>query len=226
MHQLRAVCFDLDDTLFDHRGAARTGVRRFLGDLGVDVDEAVLAEWFRAEDEQYERWRTGEIDFAEQRRERLRIVLPPLGVALPADEAGLDALFDDYLAAYRDAWCVFPDVAPLLRSLRERGYRIGLLTNGSEAQQLDKLARTGLDEAFDAVCVSERIGVQKPDPRAFTILAERLGVDPAACLFVGDDPERDVAGARRAGMRAVLVDRADPEAVDLSTVVETALSAD
>ncbi len=40
-----AVCFDLDDTLFDHRGAARAGARRFLGDLGVDVDEAVLAEW-------------------------------------------------------------------------------------------------------------------------------------------------------------------------------------
>ncbi|MFS0731602.1 HAD family hydrolase [Curtobacterium sp. 1P10AnD] len=118
---VRAVCFDLDDTLFDHRQAGRTGVRRFLVDLGVDVDEAVLAEWFRAEDEQYERWRTGEIDFPEQRRERLRLVLPPLGVALPADGAALDALFGEYLAAYRGAWRVFPDVLPLLRSLRGRG---------------------------------------------------------------------------------------------------------
>ncbi len=225
MHQLRAVCFDLDDTLFDHRGAARTGVRRFLGDLGVDVDEAVLAEWFRAEDEQYERWRTGEIDFAEAAAGTAPHRPPAPRRRAAGDEAGLDALFDDYLAAYRDAWCVFPDVAPLLRSLRERGYRIGLLTNGSEAQQLDKLARTGLDEAFDAVCVSERIGVQKPDPRAFTLLAERLGVDPQACVFVGDDPEKDVQGARRAAMHAVLVDRADPGAPDLATVVETALDA-
>ncbi|MFS0731601.1 HAD family hydrolase [Curtobacterium sp. 1P10AnD] len=100
------------------------------------------------------------------------------------------------------------------------------MTNGAESQQLDKLARTGLDAAFDAVCISEQIGVQKPDPRAFTILAARLGVDPEACLFVGDDPERDVAGARRSGMCAVLVDRSDPVAADLSTVVETALRAD
>lgn len=218
-----AVCFDLDDTLFDHRGAGRAGVRRFLGDLGVDVDEAVLAEWSRAEDEQYERWRSGAISFPEQRRERLRIVLPPLGVTLPADDAGLDGVFDDYLAAYRDAWRVFPDVLPLLRTLRERGYRIGLLTNGSEAQQLDKLTATGLADAFDAVCVSERIGVQKPDARAFTLLAERLGVEPGACLFIGDDPEKDLRGARRAGMHAVLVDRADPDAADLVTLVRTAL---
>ncbi|MEK6310451.1 MAG: HAD family hydrolase [Curtobacterium sp.] len=221
-----AVCFDLDDTLFDHRGAARTGARRFLGDLGVDVDEAVLAEWSRAEDVQYERWRTGEIDFPEQRRERLRTVLPPLGIAVPTDDAGLDALFGAYLAAYREAWRVFPDVLPLLRSLRDRGYRLGLQTNGSEAQQLDKLTVTGLTDAFDTVCVSERIGVQKPDPRAFALLSEQLGVEPKACLFVGDDPEKDVRGARRAGMRALLVDRADPGAPDLQTLVRTALGAD
>jgi putative hydrolase of the HAD superfamily len=221
-----AVCFDLDDTLFDHRGAARTGVRRFLGDLGVDVDEAVLAEWSRAEDVQYERWRSGAITFQEQRRERLRTVLPPLGIAAPTDEAGLDALFGSYLAAYREAWRVFPDVLPLLRSLRDRGYRLGLLTNGSEVQQLDKLTVTGLTDAFDAVCVSERIGVQKPDPRAFTLLSEQLGVEPKACLFVGDDPERDVAGAQRAGMRTVLVDRVEPGAADLVASVEAALVAD
>lgn len=226
MRATRAVCFDLDDTLLDHRGAARAGVRQFLGDLGVEVTDSVLGAWFRAEDTQYERWRSGAISFPEQRRERLRIVLPPLGVTLPADDAGLDALFDDYLAGYRHAWRVFPDVVPLLRTLRERGYRIGLLTNSSEAQQLEKLARTGLDAAFDAVCISEQIGVQKPDPRAFTLLAERLGVDPQACVFVGDDPEKDVQGARRAGMRAVLVDRADHTVPDLTTLVETALSAD
>lgn len=222
---VRAVGFDLDDTLFDHRGAAVVGVRRFLGLRGIDVTDAVLAAWFRAEDEQYERWRSGEIGFPEQRRERLRAVLPPLGVEVPTSDTGLDALFDDYLAAYRDAWRVFPDVVPLLRSLRERGYRIGLLTNGSEAQQHEKLERTGLEGAFDAVCVSERIGVQKPGQRAFTVLAERLGVDPGACLFVGDDPERDIAGARRAGMRAVRIDRSSDAAPALDDLVDAALTA-
>jgi putative hydrolase of the HAD superfamily len=207
----RAICFDLDGTLFDHHGSARVGVTRFLQGFGVEVTEAAIGAWFTAEDEQFERWRSGAISFREQRRARLRTVLPHLGIEVPGDEAGLDAVFKDYLRAYREAWRLFPESLPLLHELRASGHRLGLLTNGTESQQLDKLARTGLADAFDVVCVSERIGFQKPDVRAFHTLAGQLGVDPTDCLFVGDDPERDVAGARAAGMRAVLVDHAQPE---------------
>lgn len=202
---LRAVGFDLDGTLFDHRGSGRAGAAAFLGGLGLEVTESALDAWFAAEDEQFERWRSGEISFQEQRRERLRTVLPQVGVDVPGDDVGLDALFEDYLRAYRASWRAFPGALPLLRELRSRGVRLGVLTNGTEEQQRDKLARTGLDGAFDVVCTSERIGFQKPDERAFLALADALGVDPAACLFVGDDPAHDIAGARAAGMRALLV---------------------
>lgn len=219
----RAICFDLDGTLFDHRGSARVGVTRFLQGFGVEVTEAAIGAWFTAEDEQFERWRSGVIGFQDQRRARLRTVLPQLGVAVPGDDTGLDAVFDDYLRAYREAWRLFPETLPLLHELRDLGHRLGLLTNGTETQQLDKLARTGLADAFDVVCISERIGFQKPDVRAFHALAAQLDVDPADCLFVGDDPERDVTGARAAGMRAVLVDHAQPEAPGLRALVLSAL---
>ncbi|NQX22779.1 HAD family hydrolase [Curtobacterium sp. VKM Ac-2852] len=219
----RAICFDLDGTLFDHRGSARVGVTRFLQGLGVEVTEAAIGAWFTAEDEQFERWRSGVIGFQDQRRARLRTVLPQLGVAVPGNDAGLDAVFDDYLRAYREAWRLFPESLALLHELRDLGHCLGLLTNGTETQQLDKLARTGLADAFDVVCISERIGFQKPDVRAFHALTAQLDVDPADCLFVGDDPERDVAGARAAGMRAVLVDHAQPEAPGLRALVLSAL---
>ena len=219
----RAIGFDLDGTLFDHHGSARAGVTRFLQGFGVEATEAVLRDWFTAEDEQFERWRSGAISFQEQRRARLRTVLPPLGVVVPEDDAGLDAVFDDYSGAYRDAWRLFPESLPLLHELREHGHRLGLLTNGTETQQRDKLARTGLADAFDVVCTSERIGFQKPDVRAFGTLARELGVDPADCLFVGDDPERDVVGARAAGMRAVLVDHGQPERPGIRELVLSAL---
>lgn len=224
MTALRAVCFDLDGTLFDHRGSARDGVTAFLRRLGVPATETALAAWSAAEEEQFERWRAGRTTFAEQRRQRLRTVLPPLGSRPPEDDEGLDALFDDYLHAYRAAWRLFPGTRSLLRDLRAQGYRLGLLTNGTEEQQLDKLARTGLDGAFDAVCVSERIGFQKPDVRAFRTLADAVGVDPAECLFVGDHPEHDVAGARAAGMRAVLADRPGGGGTDLASTVRTAIA--
>lgn len=224
----RAVCFDLDGTLFDHRGAARAGATRFLEDLGLAATESTLAAWSAAEAEQFERWRSGQISFQEQRRARLRAVLGPLGIRLPRDDDGLDRLFAGYLRSYRASWRAFPGSVSLLRGLRADGYRLGLLTNGIEEQQLDKLARTGLDGAFDVVCTSERIGFQKPDERAFRTLAEELDVDTADCLFVGDDLVHDIAGARAVGMRAVLVDESPPGAQgasDLRTVVLAALDA-
>lgn len=226
METLRAVCFDLDGTLFDHRGSARAGASRFLEGIGLAVTESAFDAWFAAEDEQFERWRSGRISFQEQRRQRLRTVLPPLGYDLPPEDVALDALFDDYLRAYRASWRTFPGVVALLDELRASGYRLGLLTNGSEEQQLEKLAATGLDDAFDVICISERIRFQKPDERAFLTLATALRVEPSACLFVGDDPVRDIAGARSAGMRALLVDNEAQGAVNVRTLVLEAVTAE
>ncbi len=92
MTAVRAVRFDLDGTLFDHRGAARAGAAAFLEGLGVTATESALAAWSAAEDVQFERWRSGRISFRDQRRERLRVVLPPLGLAVPDEDAALDAL--------------------------------------------------------------------------------------------------------------------------------------
>ncbi|CAD5990003.1 HAD family hydrolase [Agreia sp. COWG] len=128
-------------------------------------------------------------------------------MALPAQASGLDDLFDFYLRGYRSAWRPFPDSVELVRQVRASGFRVGLLTNGSEAQQLDKLKETGLLDWFDAVCISEKLGVQKPDPAAFHALAAGLGIDAAECLFVGDNLEHDIGGARGVGMTAVHVDR-------------------
>ncbi|PZF11310.1 HAD family hydrolase [Curtobacterium sp. MCLR17_034] len=225
MGVLRAVCFDLDGTLFDHRGSARAGATRFLESLGIAATESALESWFAAEDAQFERWRSGQISFQEQRRERLRTALPSLGCQPPSDEIGLDSLFDGYLASYRASWRVFPGSVSLLRELRGRGYRLGLLTNGTEEQQLDKLTYTGLDGAFDAVCVSERIGLQKPDERAFLTVAHELGVDASDCLFVGDSAAHDIAGARTAGMHGLLVNHSAEEAVGIKTAVLACITA-
>lgn len=205
---VRAVAFDLDGTLFDHAGASARAVDDFLHGIGVEGTDALRAAWAEAEGRHFERWRRGEVDFAEQRRARLVEVLPLAEVRPPRDPHELDALFDRYLAAYRAAWRPLPGSTALLREVRDLGMVIGVLTNGTEEQQRDKLAVTGLADLVDVVCTSERIGVAKPDRRAFERVADELGVPTAACLMIGDDPERDVAGARAAGMRAVLVDPA------------------
>jgi putative hydrolase of the HAD superfamily len=220
---VKAIGFDLDGTLFDHRGSAATGVDEFFLQFGIASSDAGRRLWFAAEEAEFERWRAGEVSFQEQRRNRLRRALPGLGLSAPEHPAELDGMFEDYLRAYRAAWTAFPDSASVLAALRQRGFRLGVLTNGNHEQQLEKLTAVGLLDLVDVVCTSELIGFQKPDPRAFQTLAASLDAEPADCLFIGDNPEHDVAGARAAGMRAGLVDRYSAAAPGLRAVVESGL---
>ena len=226
MGKLLAVGFDLDATLFDHRSSARIGLDWFLSGLGTESTEDLRTAWFAAESEQFERWRVGQIDFQEQRRERLRIFLPLIGMSTPSNVDHLDDLFSEYLHFYREAWRPFADSAEVLRVLRESGYRIGLLTNGNQKQQVDKLTVIGLLGAFDVVCTSEQIGAQKPAPSVFVEFAKRLEVLPSACLFVGDNVEQDIAGARAAGMQALLINRYGDQAEGIASTVQAELALD
>ncbi|WP_206447640.1 HAD-IA family hydrolase [Agrococcus sp. KRD186] len=219
----QAVGFDLDGTLFDHRGSAAIAVRQFTIDLGREPTDRLVAVWFDIEAEHFEHWRTGSISFGEQRRRRLRAFLHLLAAEQPSDVGHADALFEQYLAHYRRSWRAFPDAAPTLAALRARGVRIGVLTNGNHAQQLDKLETIGLAPLIDAVCTSEEIGVTKPDPRAFKILASRLGSTPANMAFVGDNLDQDIAGARAAGMCAGLVQHDSKTPVKLDAALRAAL---
>lgn len=220
--EIRAVGFDLDGTLFDHRGSATAGVNAFLRSLDVDPSDEVRELWFAAEEEEFERWRAGHISFQEQRRRRLLAVLPVLGVVIDESPDGLDVLFEGYLSEYRAAWRPFPDVIGALASLRAQSLRLGILTNGNEEQQLDKLNAIGLDDAVDVICISEKIGAQKPSQVAFEILAQKLDVAPGECLFVGDNPRQDIDGARAAGMKSMLIERYREDAEDLPAIIRAA----
>jgi putative hydrolase of the HAD superfamily len=71
----------------------------------------------------------------------------------------------------------------------------------------DVLRRLGLAEAFAVIVTAAAVGAAKPDPAPFRVALEQLGVDAGRCVHVGDDPVTDVAGARGAGLTAVLIDR-------------------
>jgi putative hydrolase of the HAD superfamily len=105
--------------------------------------------------------------FQGQRRLRLREFLPRVGIdASTWSDKRLDALFNTYLVAYGAAWRSFPDAEPCLRALR-RVVQVAVLSNGNQQQQQEKVSRTGLGRHIDIVLASDRLGVAKPDPRAF-----------------------------------------------------------
>jgi putative hydrolase of the HAD superfamily len=179
-----AVVFDLDDTL-----AVTDGDRAAL--LAAAADRAGVSLSF--DREAYldaHREHSG----AESRR--------PVFDALVDSDA--PALTRAYRETIGEALTPIEGAASVLGTLRGR-YRLGLLTDGPGRTQRDKLRRLDWADAFDAVVVTGPIGAPKPDRRAFEAIADELGVDPGDAVYVGDDPERDVAGAAAAGFRTVQV---------------------
>jgi putative hydrolase of the HAD superfamily len=110
------------------------------------------------------------------------------------------ALFAHY--AEPAAWRAAPGAHEALAGLRAAGRRVAVASNFDH--RLPRLlAGLGLDGALEAVLLPAALGAAKPDPAFFAAAAARLAVAPAAAVYVGDDPEQDVAAARRAGWRAI-----------------------
>ncbi len=200
-----AVLFDLDDTLFDHRGAADRGVRAWLSGLGLDgLLEDHVERWFVLETHHHERFQRGEISHVDQRRFRIRAFLDSWDLA---DDAIADDTFAGYLACYRAAWSAFADAAAALEQALGAGLTVGILTNGDQTIQETKVRRTGLASYDVPVLASSSLTAAKPDRRAFHEACARLRVDPKECVMVGDSLRHDVHGARAAGLAGVLIDR-------------------
>lgn len=185
---MHLALFDLDDTLIDHQAAFLAWAEEFaaahgLGSEGVSRLLAAKAEYSGPKDRLFARVRA-EFDLAEPvevlwRQYRRRI--PELALCRPED---LDAL----------------------EQLRGGGWRIGIVTNGMADNQLAKIQRTGLADLVDAWCISDEVGIRKPDPRIFRLAAQRCGM-PAdrTGWMVGDSLTHDVAGGRAAGLRTVWI---------------------
>ena len=106
--------------------------------------------------------------------------------------------------AYRIKYfTLFPGAIDLLRALRERGIKLGIVTNGLSETHREKIALLQISEYFDAIFLSDEVGMVKPDPLLFAHACHTLGGAPARSAMVGDRYDRDIAGAMQAGLYTV-----------------------
>ena len=128
--------------------------------------------------------------------------LPPLS-GIPFD-AWFETLYRRFGSP--EVWKFYDDVETSLRTLRARGLKIGVVSNWDT--RLKSISDgLGLTPLVDFIVISAEVGVRKPDPGIFRMALDRAGVRAEEALHVGDLLEEDVEGARRAGVRAVLIDR-------------------
>lgn len=137
-------------------------------------------------------------DYSAQRRLSLAAALRDSD----EDEAQAEAAFEVFIVG-RNQVDLYPDVTPALQRLAAR-FPVAALTNGNA-----DLARIGLHQHFVFQLGAREHGTAKPDAGIFHACCERLGVAPGEVLHIGDDPQMDVLGARRAGLRTAWVNRND-----------------
>ncbi|MFC9389551.1 HAD family hydrolase [Streptomyces venezuelae] len=205
---IRAVLWDVDDTIFDYARADRVGMSAHLTAEGLvdgyaSVDQA-LGRWRELTAIHWRIFEAGGVDFQEQRRERVRAFLERPG--LTAAEA--DGWFERYVAHYEAAWELFPDAVPVLDLLAD-DYRHGILSNSSLLNQDHKLRALGVRERFEAVVCAAELGVAKPAAEAFHAACTALDLHPSEVVYVGDQPDIDARGATEAGLQGIWLDRAD-----------------
>ena len=199
--EVRAVLFDLGNTLMciDHARLAAA-----LVEAGHAADEAGMRHA-----EMRARPRVDAVLATSARREGREIVemCARLFFSELDGRAPPRASTAAFLGVWPSLWRSVPgDARPTLDALRGRGYRLAVVSNTPDGAALARLTAAGLADAFDFVVDSHEVGVEKPDPRIFAIAAHRLALPAASCVHVGDLLSVDVAGARAAGMHAVLVD--------------------
>jgi putative hydrolase of the HAD superfamily len=210
----RAVLLDALGTLVELDDPAPRLRAALLERAGVDVGLAAAERGFGAEIGYY---------LANQMRGK--------------DQAGLEQLRDDCATAMRDAldddaldhatvraamlealaFRTFPDVLPALVELRERGLRLVVVSNW-DCSLPEWIDRAGIGELVDGSVSSAVVGEAKPAPAVFEAGLRLAGCDAQEALFVGDSVENDVLGARAAGLRAVLVQRAGDPPAGVETV--------
>ena len=200
---VRAVLFDLDDTLFDHQGCSRdalASVQQCHDTLGA-MPMAELERLHSAIlEELHGDVMLGRVPLEEARRERFRRLLAVTG-ATPGEEL-VAAAAAAYRDRYREVRRAIRGADALLASVGRRA-RVGIVSNNLLDEQLDKLRVCGLEGLIETVVVSEEVGVSKPDPAIFHVALERLQCSAEEAVMVGDSWAADIAGARAAGIRAV-----------------------
>lgn len=206
MTEFEAVLFDAGDTLIRLAGSGETLLHHAAADLGVGpLDPGAVADvWKRVLDRSStaEEMAKGR-DLSTQLHHDVWIALYTTAGCEQLAPGLSEALYARTIAA--ESWEAFPDTVPTLHALRERGVRIGIVSD-TGFDLTPALERLGVLPYVDVVVMSFQHGMCKPATPVFVAACDQLAVDPARTLFVGDNPLTD-SGAIAVGMYAFLLPR-------------------
>lgn len=218
---LKAVVFDLDNTLMDFMKMKKRAIEEAIPamvDAGLEITQEIAA---RIIDEIY---REQGIEYQQVFDEFLNRVLKMVDPKILA--AGIVA----YRRAREASLIPYPHVYSTLNKLLKMGVKLGIVSDAPSKEAWLRLAYLNFHHIFDAVVTFDDAGERKPSPKPFEMILERLQVKPDEAIMIGDWVERDIIGASQVGMKTAFArygdtfnttqHHADYELNDISEIID------
>ena len=198
--KIEAILFDAGGTLIHVDGS------RFCAAAGLHYDPEDFAAAEAAATAAVRSWILGHPESTDA--QRMPLFLDRFLQALGVDEPEVRQAAARRIALEHQRANLWSGAAPgareTLGTLRERGYRLGVVSN-ADGRVRRLLEEAGLATHLEVILDSAHLGVEKPDPRIFLAAAEEMSLPPSSCAYVGDVYEIDILGARAAGLRPILI---------------------
>lgn len=201
----RDIFFDLDHTLWDFEKNSRETLYDLyhelqLSTMGVPVFEAFHETYHHHNNIFWDRFRKGYITREELRWKRMWRTLLDYKIA---DEPLSKRMAERYLEILPTKKNLFEDTIDILNFLKDKGYRIHLITNGFEKTQWQKIRNSGLEGYFEHVITSEAAGIMKPHLPIFEYAFNITGASAKNSVMIGDTLDADIEGGNKAGMDTI-----------------------
>ena len=188
---LKAVIFDLDDTLYSEKEYVRSGYHKIAAVI-PQVDNAAEKLWTLFEEKK-----------------------PAIDELLKQENILSEEVKQACLHAYRyqiPDIHLYEGVAEMIMEFKLQGLKIGIITDGRPEGQRAKLQVLGLEAVVDEIIVTDEFGgpeFRKPNPKAFETMKERLGIEYAEMCYVGDNTKKDFIAPKELGMRSIWFENKD-----------------
>lgn len=200
--KIKAVCFDLDGTLYDFQEVMRHSLKIALAELTRKIPECkellTVDKMIQIRNCTAQELKGKVFNLEEVRLESFKRTLNYCGVD---DGKFAEQLNELYLRHRFEDIVLFDDVLPTLEGLRRR-YILGILSNGNSYPE-----KLGLEEHFQFIILAQEVEMEKPDPGIFYLAVEKAGCLPEQFLYVGNSQEDDILGARKAGVKIAWLNR-------------------
>jgi len=218
--RVEAIFLDVGNTLRiltdheDHQARARKKITELVG---TEEDPDLFIQKVDERYKEYRKWAFDHLQEASEAELWTRWLSPEF----PKEKIAANGIELTY--QYRQSMglrVVVPNGKEVVIELYNRGYTLGLISNVITSQEIpDWLEADGLSQYFKSVALSSVLGIRKPDPAIYLEAARQAGVDPAYCVYVGDNLKRDITGTRAAGFGMVVI-MISPEKLATSEITE------